>query len=236
MPTLLLATLVVTIGSTLQGSVGFGLGMFAAPLLILIDPQFVPAPLLCTAVVITLLLTHRERHGVEISDLKWALSGRLLGITAALTALSVVPADRVRVLFGILIILAVGLAASGLRMTVAPGALFGAGALSGFTGTAVSVGAPPMALLYHRESGARIRGTLSAYFFVGVVLSLTGLRIVGRFGWTEVVLALSLIPGALVGFLVSRRVASTLDRGYIRTAVLVVSAASGLLVLVAGIV
>jgi hypothetical protein len=235
-PTLLLATLVVAIGSTLQGSVGFGLGMFAAPLLILIDPQFVPAPLLCTAVVITLLLTHRERHAAQLGDLKWSLPGRVLGIGAAMIALTVVPTDRIAVLSGSLILMAVGLSTSGLHFAISPRSLFGAGTLSGLIGTAVSAGGPPMALLYQRESGARIRGTLSAYFFFGVVMSLAGLRLIGWFGWAEVVLALFLLPGALIGFLISRRTARVLDRGYVRTAVLVVSGMSGLVVLLSGIV
>jgi uncharacterized membrane protein YfcA len=225
----------VTIGSTLQGSVGFGLGMFGAPLLILIDPRFVPAPLLCTAVVITLLLSHRERHAAEYGELKWSLSGRVLGIGAAMFALSVVPTDRVAVLSGSLILTAVGLSASGLHFAIAPGSLFGAGALSGLIGTAVSAGGPPMALLYQRESGARIRSSLSAYFFFGVVMSIVGLAIIGRFSWEEVVLAFSLLPGALLGFLISRRTARLLDKGYVRTAVLVVSGMSGLIVLVTGI-
>jgi len=234
-PTLLIATLVVTIGATLQGSVGFGLGMFAAPLLILIDPRFVPGPLLCTAAVFTLLLTHRERHGVQLGDLKWSLSGRVVGIAVALFALSVVPAERVAVLSGSLILMAVGLSASGLHFAIAPGSLLGAGALSGVIGTAVSAGGPPMALLYQREAGSRLRGTLSVYFFFGVTMSLAGLSLIGRFSWDEVVLALSLLPGALLGFVISRRAAQVLDRGYIRAAVLAASGMSGLLVLLSGI-
>ena len=214
---------------------GFGLGMFGAPLLILIDPRFVPAPLLCTAVVITLLLTHRERHAAEYQDLKWSLSGRVLGIGAAMFALTVVPTDRDAVLSGSLILTAVGLSASGLHLAIAPGSLFGAGALSGLIGTAVSAGGPPMALLYQRESGSRIRSSLSAYFFFGVVMSIGGLAIIGRFSWEEVVLAFSLLPGALLGFLISRRTARLLDKGYVRTTVLVVSGMSGLIVLMTGV-
>ncbi|MGD8727732.1 MAG: sulfite exporter TauE/SafE family protein [Gemmatimonadales bacterium] len=236
MATLLLATLVVTIGATLQGSVGFGLGMFAAPLLILIDPRFVPGPLLCTAVVFTLLLTHRERHGVHFADLKWSLTGRIVGIAAAMLALSVVPGERVAVLSGSLILVAVGLSASGLHLTIAPASLVGAGALSGLIGTAVSAGGPPMALLYQRETGARIRGTLSMYFFFGVTMSLAGLSFIGRFGWDEIVLACWLLPGALFGFVISRRAAQVLDRGAIRTAVLLVSGLSGIVVLLSGVV
>jgi uncharacterized membrane protein YfcA len=93
-----------------------------------------------------------------------------------------------------------------------------------------------MALLYQRESGARIRSSLSAYFFFGVVMSIGGLSIIGRFSWEEVILAFSLLPGALIGFLVSRRSARVLDKGYVRSAVLAVSGMSGLVVLLSGLV
>ena len=35
--------------------------MFGAPMLMLIDPRFIPGPLLCAALVLSLLLAHRER-------------------------------------------------------------------------------------------------------------------------------------------------------------------------------
>lgn len=201
------------------------------PILLLIEPRFVPGPLLFASIGLTLLLTHRERRGVRVSDLKWSLSGRVLGIAVAAAALAIVPAPRLAILFGALVLLAVGLSATGLHVPVRPGTLFGAGILSGFMGTTVSIGGPPMALLYQRQSGPQIRGTLSAYFVVGVTLSLIGLHLVGRFGVEEFLLALALLPGIGVGFLVSRHTARALDVRSLRTAILAVSAVSAMLVL-----
>ncbi len=226
-----LATLAVSLGATLQGSVGFGLGLLGAPLLMLIDPSLVPAPLLCAALTLTILLTHRERRSVVMRDLKWALSGRLVGTVAGVAALTVLSGGRLELTLGVLVLLGVAMSASGLHLPVTPRVLVGAGALSGFMGTTVSIGAPPMALVYQRSSGPRIRGTLSAYFVVGVMLSLVGLRFVGRFGTTELVLAVSLLPGILIGFVSSRHTSGFFDRGYTRAAVLLLSAATGLAVI-----
>jgi len=228
----LLAGVVVTLGALLQGSVGFGLGMFSVPFLVLIDTRFVPGPLLCSSIALTLLLTQREWHAVRVAELKWAIVGRVFGIAAAMGALVIVPQRQIGLLFGTLVIAAVLLSASGLRVHVTAGALLGAGVLSGFMGTAVSIGGPPMALLYQHESGSRIRGNLSAFFVVGVSMSLVGLHLVGRFGMQEFLIALSLLPGVLLGYAVSRHTAGILDRGYIRTGVLWVSAASALAVLI----
>jgi len=89
-----------------------------------------------------------------------------------------------------------------------------------------------MALLYQHAPGARVRGTLSGLFLVGTLISLTALVLVGRFGVDELRFALLLLPGVIVGFFVSRRIASRLDRGYTRPAVLTVAAAAGLIVVV----
>lgn len=221
----------VAIGATLQGTVGMGMGLFAVPLLILVDPRLVPGPLLGTSVVYVVLLAHRNRRGVQWRDLGWALSGRLVGVSIAAVVLSIVSQRHIAVVFAVLILSAVAMSASGLRAEPRPATLLGAGTLSGFMATTVSIGGPPMALLYQDKSGERLRGTLSGFFSVGILLSLTALHLVGRFGRQEVFLAALLLPGTLLGFLLSRHTARVFDRGYIRPAVLTVSAASALAVL-----
>jgi uncharacterized membrane protein YfcA len=86
--------------------------------------------------------------------------------------------------------------------------------------------------VYQRESGPSIRGTLSAYFLVGILMSLVALAAAGRFGLEQLGAALTLVPAVLLGYLASRGVARWLDRGYIRPAILVLSAAGCVAVLV----
>lgn len=223
--------LVALAGGTLQGSIGFGLGVFAVPVFLLIEPSLVPGPVLATSVVLTVVMAHRERAAIHLPDLKWAISGRVVGIGIALAVLSIVPPGRLTTLLGALILVAVALTASGVHVPPRPGTLIGAGVLSGFMGTAVSVGGPPIALLYQRESGSRMRGTLSAYFVVGTTLSLVGLHLVHRFGLRELALAGMLLPGTGLGYLLSLRIAPLVDRGYTRVGVLSVSAVMGLIVI-----
>jgi len=226
-----LASLVVAAGAALQGAIGFGLGVFAVPLLLLFVPSLVPGPLLASSLLLTVLLAHHDRAGINWRDLAWALSGRSVGIAAAALLLATVSPRAMALWSGGLVLFAVGLSASGLHVQPAPRSLLAAGTLSGVLGTAVSIGGPPIALLYQRETGPRLRGTLAAFFLIGVAMSLVGLRAAGRFGLTELRLAGFLLPGVLVGFLVSRRLGHLLDRGFTRPAILVVSALSSLLVI-----
>ena len=226
-----LASLVVAAGAALQGAIGFGLGVFSVPLLLLFAPALVPGPLLAASVLLTVLLAHHDRAGINWRDLLWALSGRTVGIACATALLATVSSPALALWSGSLVLFAVALSASGLHVPPAPRSLLAAGLLSGVLGTAVSIGGPPIALVYQHETGARLRGTLAAFFLIGVTMSLAGLRVANRFGATELRLSAYLLPGVLVGFLVSRRAAHFLDRGYARPAILTISALSSILVI-----
>jgi len=224
-------TAVATAGATLQGSLGFGLGVFAVPLFFFIDPALVPGPTLAAAMILTATLAYRERHAVHIADIKWAIIGRVFGVAAALVVLTLVPPRHLATLLGALILAAVAITASGVHLPPKPATLVSAGLVSGFMGTSVSVGGPPLALVYQRESGPRVRGTLSTYFVIGAAISLIGLHFVHRFGLHQLLLAGALAPGVIVGYLISRRLAPILDRGYTRIGVLTVSGVMGAIVI-----
>jgi hypothetical protein len=68
------------------------------------------------------------------------------------------------------------------------------------------------------------------------VISLGALALVGRFGRSEILSALLLFPAVLVGFLLSARLATVLDRGHTRTAILIASGLAGLAVVVEALV
>jgi uncharacterized membrane protein YfcA len=55
--------------------------------------------------------------------------------------------------------------------------------------------------------------------------------LVGRFGQEEIFAALALVPAIVIGFFISNHVAPVIDRGFTRTALLVVSALAGLSVI-----
>ncbi len=222
-----LASIVVGLGAVAQGSVGFGVGLLSAPLLLLIDPRLVPGPLLLTAFVLIALLTWREWPGIRFRDLAWSLPGRVAGTGIAVLFIRVIPAERFDLAVGALIVVAVLLSVGGLSVRLTPRSFLGAGALSGFLGTVTAIGGPPIALLYQRERGPVVRGTLSAFFVVGTVISLAGLVVAGKFGAAEMALTPVLLPGALAGYALSGRAARVLDRGWMRPAILAASLVAG---------
>ena len=229
---ILTVVLTVLFGATLQGSVGFGMGLLASPILILIDPGFVPGPILLSTTVLTVLLVYRERTAIDFHGIQWAMVGRLVGTVLASAILLVVSADQLVLLIGVFILSAVGMSLSGFRFDPIRPVLVVAGMLSGLLGTIASVGGPPMALVYQHAAGARIRSTMSGFFLLGTILSLGALWYVGRFGAYEIQLTLVMLPSVLTGFVLSKWTAVYVDRGYVRPAVLSVAAGAGLLVII----
>lgn len=224
-------TAVMAASALLQGAVGFGLGLLALPFLIYVDLRFVPAPLLIAALTLHMMVLRRDRSGVDVSGLSFLLSGRLIGTIPAAWLLAVLPADRMKILLALVVLAGavMGVVHGGGQPTRA--VLFGAGSASGFMATLGALGGPPVALIYQNSTGQRLRGTLAAFFIVGTIVSLAALGAIGRFGTEELRLSLVLIPGTILGFLMSHRAAAYLDTGYTRIAVLAVSALTAISVI-----
>lgn len=225
-------TIIMAMSAMLQGAVGFGLGMLAIPVLIYLDIRFIPGPLLVAALTLHMLVLQRDWSGVDKSGLTMLLSGRVLGTIPAAVLLAWMPLDGMKILLASVVLAGavMGVLHSGVHPTRA--VLFSAGTASGFMATAAGLGGPPVALVYQRETGLRLRGTLAAYFIVGTVFSLIALAWAGRFGTEEMRLAILLIPGTVLGYFMSRPAAAYLDGGRTRTAVLAVSALAAVSVIV----
>ena len=90
-PALLLGGLAVLAGALMQGSTGLGLGMIAAPILLIINPLFVPGPLLVLALLLSSLVTARDWRSIDRKGLSIALAGRIPGSVLAGVTMSLIP-------------------------------------------------------------------------------------------------------------------------------------------------
>ena len=227
-----LAVLAMALGAFVQGGVGFGSSLVAAPLLALVDVRLVPGPVGIASLLLNLLIVRRVDAGHADPEIRWAIGGVVPGTIAAAVTLSVLSTRGLSVAFAILVFVAVGLTASGLSLRRTPRSLFGAGIVSGFMGTIAAIGGPPVALLYQHDRGPTLRATLPRYFFISGVLALVALVPIGRLGRSELIDGLILIPGVLLGLRGSTWLASHVDRRSVRPLVLGFSAIAALSVLV----
>lgn len=221
--TLLLVWLILALGAAIQAAIGFGLGLIAAPILLLIEPDLIPGPLIAAATLQTGLSAYRDRTHIDFTGLRSALAGRFLGTFLAALFLLVATAEIFDLAFAATVLIAVFASAAGIHVKPRRWSSAIAGTVSGMMGTISSVGGPPMALLYQRAGAEKLRATLSAYALLGAGISIAALAAVGRFGQEEVVLSLLLTPPMLIGFLLSNSLLKIISERAIRPLVLVFS-------------
>ncbi|HYD08460.1 MAG TPA: sulfite exporter TauE/SafE family protein [Acidimicrobiales bacterium] len=220
---LAVAAVVVAIGAAVQGGVGFGMNLIAAPILAVLDPKLVPGPALVAAVVLTILVAYRDRADIDRRGVSFALAGRVPGTVAGALVIASIPERGVTVAVAASVLFAVVLQATRLKLRPNPPTLLAAGVVSGFASTVSSVGGPPMAVVYANEPGPVIRANLSFIFVIGATMSLVALIAVGEFGEDQALASLVLLVPGTVGFLASKRLAAHVDAGRSRAAVLVVA-------------
>lgn len=233
-----LAALVVAlvVGAAIQGTIGLGLGLVAAPVAALVAPELVPELLLWLAMVMAGTTLVSEPRGVDWDGLVWALPARVVGTGVGVGVVAVLTARQIGIAVALMVLLAVGVTWRTVRIPITRVTLPVAGFVSGVTGTATSIGGPPLAVLYQHRPAATIRPTLAAYFVVGAAMSLVGLGVGGQLHWPEFWLSVVLSPTLLVGFWLALPLRTRLHADAVRPVVLGVCAASALVLLVRSLV
>jgi uncharacterized membrane protein YfcA len=223
LPDTLIVCVIMTVGAMVHGSIGFGLALVVVPLLILINPIMVPGPVIFSVLVLSILISYKNRDSIDLSGLKLAIIGRIPGAIAGAAVIVVLPTTILSITLGGLVIVAVVISAIGFRIRPTGPNLFFTGILSGFMSSTTSMGGPPMAMIYQHETARRLRGTLGGFLLVGTVISLGALHIAGKFGLVELVVSITMLPGIILGFLISLNISHALDKKYFRPSILTFS-------------
>lgn len=228
--------LATTVGAYVQAVVGLGLGLLAAPIVALLEPSLVPVLTLWLALLIAGLNLADEHAHVDWRATAWSVPARVPGTVVGAWLVASFTEEQIGVALALMVLIAVALSVHTVLVPLNPVSLSVAGFVAGATGTATSIGGPPMALLYQRERPAVVRATLSVFFFVGVILSLIGLALSGSLGRTPSLLALALAPGVVLGYVVGRISRRYVDAEVFRRGVLVVCTISAVVLLVRSVV
>ncbi len=221
----------VVAASCLQASIGFGMGMLAAPVVAMVDPTLIPGTLIMWAILVTLLVTVRERKHVDLTGTGWALLGRVPGTVAGALLVAMLPPRGLALMLAGVVLVGVALTSFGWAPQPHRSNLVAAGAASGLLGTATSIGGPPMALVWQRNTGAALRGTMSGFFLVGSTFSLLMLAVTGSVDQRTLLTFVLLLPAPVAGYVLSRYVNRFLDPRRLRRTAITVSVC-GALVLV----
>jgi uncharacterized protein len=223
-------------GAYVQAVVGLGLGLLMAPIVALLEPSLVPVLPLWLALLISGLNLADEHEHVDWRSTAWSLPARVPGTFVGAWLVAEFTEAQIGLVLAVMVLVAVGLTVRTVSVPLNPASLSVAGFVAGATGTATSIGGPPIALLYQRERPEVVRATLSVFFFVGVMISLTGLALTGSLTRTPSEVALVLSPGVVVGYVVGRASRRYVDGPAFRRGVLVVCTVSAIVLLVRSLV
>ena len=100
LPALAAASAAMGVGAVLQGTIGFGSMLLAAPILVLIDPRFAPGPVLLNGLALSIVMAVRERAHIDLRGVGWILGGRIPGTLIGAGALVALSSRATGLLFG----------------------------------------------------------------------------------------------------------------------------------------
>jgi uncharacterized membrane protein YfcA len=222
----------VLVGAFVQAVVGLGVGLVTAPLIAVIEPSLMPSLPLWFGMLVSGLSMAAERHHVDWRAIGWALPARIPGTVLGVWLVLVFSTRQLGIAVAVMVLVAVALSLRTVSVPVTRTSLVLAGFTSGTTGTATSIGGPPMALLFQHRPAAEVRATLAVFFFGGTVLSAAGLAIGGAVPVESLVVLALVAPMLLAGLLLGFWVRGRVPRERFRLAVLGVCAASAVVLLV----
>ena len=229
---LVVVAFAVLLGVVTQTSVGLGLGLVSAPVMTIATPSLMPGALIMLAATLPFLTLIREHRDIDWFGLGWSMPWRVVGTAAGVWVITQITTGTLERVVGAVVLLGVLLTARAVVVPINRGTLAAAGFVSGVTGTATSIGGPPFALLYQHRPPHQIRSTIAVFFTAGAVLSLIGLALAGELTVEELEAAAVLVPVLAVGVLVGTRLRSRLPLTVMRPALLLVSGASAVVLIV----
>lgn len=218
-----LALLIVLFASLVQALLGIGFALLAAPLLYLLDPDYVPGPVLLLGFFLAACMLLGNRRPLAWRRPLPAMLGRLPGAWCGALILGLLPSAWLGLLLGAGVLLATLFSYHRRALSCSPRNLAVAGFCSGLMGTATSVGGPPMALVYQSRSRHEIRDELAAFFFLTTPLSLLALLYRGCLPLEYLLSTLKLAPAVVAGYGLAHVLQGRFEQGRPRRLLLLLS-------------
>jgi uncharacterized protein len=203
--------LAVLSGAVVQSTVGFGMAVVAAPMVVLLAPDLMPAALLLPALTLPVLQLSRGERDIAWRPLGWALGARTLFTPAGVAVVAWFSPRAIAALVGVLILVTVALSVRAIDLRATPRNAAVAGAVSGISGTAAAIGRPFLALVLQHERPERVRSTLAVFFIAGSLLGLGGLSLAGELTREQVTAGALWVPFGLLGYAVAAPLRARID-------------------------
>jgi hypothetical protein len=208
--------LILFIATLIRSAFGFGEALIAVPLLALVMPVQIAAPLaVLVSITIAFLILLQDWRLVHLRDTGWLVLSTLLGIPLGLLLLRAVSESAVKTILAVLIIAfsAYSLTRGHTRELTDDRFAWLFGFHAGVLGGAYGMNGPPLAIYgaLRRWPPERFRATLQGYFLPASVAGMTGYALSGL--WTPAVNHFYFVslPGVVLATFVGRSLNRRMD-------------------------
>ncbi len=222
---LVIALAAVTVGGVVLGTVSFGLGSVAAPVLLILVGAKPTVVILNTFIVIQLsLVFSRTWRHIDLPRTRWLILGGIAAAPLGVFVLNITAPGVLRIAIGVVIVV---VALLNLRELKIPVATFpGSGIIYGFATclatTAISIGGPlgGVYAVAQRWPTQTVRAALAAMFGMSSLLAVVLFAFSGLYTRETLINAGLLLPGLLAGFCIANLLVGRLNEGMFRRVVL----------------
>ena len=210
----LLCAMTLFVGCTIQAAVGFGMALVAAPIIVLLRPDWVPYIMAVMALTVSLSTSWTQRGDIEWRKMLPPMVTRIPGTLLGTWLLLVMSVSDLQLAVALMVLFSIVITArlkpfptTGINLSIA-------GFVSGITGTTTSIGGPPIALVMQHSSGPTARANLSVFFVYSCIISLASYQYAGLMTYKTWVVGLSMVPFALLGFKAGQQLQKYVDERF----------------------
>lgn len=192
------------VGCVVQTALGFGFALLAAPVAVLLRPEWMPVLLTVVGLVLSSLNLWNLRTRVRWRTMVWPLLARVPGTVVGAWVLTEVSTGVLQLMIAGMVLVAVLMSRFGKTFEATPLRLGLAGFASGVAGTTTAIGGPPMVIVMQHGAPDTVRANLAGFFAVSSVFSLVSYVAIGRLDATMAWVSLTFVPVVLAGFWLGR--------------------------------
>lgn len=203
--------LVVGLGAFVQRIIGFGLAVVAAPFVVLLEPQVMPAALLLTVLPLPFIEVVRGWRQIRWRSFGWAMGGRLLTTPLGVYLVSVASPTVISLTVAAMVLVAVAGSMTRIRVRPSDPLSFVAGLITGVSATSASIGGPFFGLVLQEQPPRQVRATLAPFFLLGAAVSFAALLGGGEVHREAIVAGIAWLPFVAVGTLLAQPVRHRID-------------------------
>lgn len=195
----------------IQSALGFGAGLIGVPLLVLMLPVAVAAPLVgLMSITSGMIIVAQDWHDVDVRSLRWLLVSSLFGMPLGLLLLDYGNPHLLKGALAIfLLFFSIYCLWGGERLRLQSDRaiwLCVCGFFAGIVGQAYGMSGPPLVIYaaLRRWTAGRFRSTGQAFFLPTSFIIMAGYWLIGDLDWTVTSYFLYSLPASIVAVLIGR--------------------------------